>query len=193
MIKMIHSVVKMSRCSSFTIKGLPCKKKAVKENLCCVHCPKELHTCGICLDEKPKKSKNNITLECGHIFCKECINEWIIEKTNIYSCPTCRSEIKNESMLVDAYHWAINTEIIKITEVTNYILSDLEPMDLLAMLSKIDVDTVYFSIEQIENLLDDKKLNVIFEKLKTESFTEKSFLKTKEFPEKLEKIHVFIY
>lgn len=45
-------------------------------------------TCHICLSELKKK----VLLNCGHLFCDDCINEWLKKK---YTCPICRTNIRN--------------------------------------------------------------------------------------------------
>jgi len=51
----------------------------------------EEHDCSICLDSI--ETHNKKTLECGHVFCKSCINHWCrINST----CPYCRKPIKKE-------------------------------------------------------------------------------------------------
>lgn len=46
----------------------------------------EPHECSICMDE----CKNEIQLECGHVFHELCISQWLGEKT---SCPNCREQL----------------------------------------------------------------------------------------------------
>lgn len=48
----------------------------------------DLVNCSICLEE----FKNRVILNCGHGFCKECINEWILLEK--YHCPLCRTLIE---------------------------------------------------------------------------------------------------
>ena len=43
--------------------------------------------CAICL----KTNNDNIKLQCSHIFCKKCIEEWLTNKSN--TCPICRKEV----------------------------------------------------------------------------------------------------
>ncbi len=43
--------------------------------------------CSICFENM----KDNIKLNCGHIYCNRCIKKWLTEKSN--TCPTCRKEI----------------------------------------------------------------------------------------------------
>lgn len=45
-------------------------------------------TCAICMED----SENNVKLECKHSFCTECIQKWLLKKSD--TCPTCRIQIK---------------------------------------------------------------------------------------------------
>ena len=47
----------------------------------------ELTNCSICFENM----KDNIKLNCEHIYCNRCIKKWLTEKSN--TCPTCRKEI----------------------------------------------------------------------------------------------------
>lgn len=62
-----------SKKSGFIIK----RSKLIKEKMC-----------HICLYE----FKNNVVLNCGHLFCDDCINEWLKIK---HTCPICRENIVN--------------------------------------------------------------------------------------------------
>ena len=35
---------------------------------------------------------NATTINCGHTFCKSCIDKWQPQKSN---CPVCRTDIKH--------------------------------------------------------------------------------------------------
>lgn len=45
-------------------------------------------TCAICMED----SENNVKLECKHSFCTECIQKWLLKKSD--TCPICRIQIK---------------------------------------------------------------------------------------------------
>jgi hypothetical protein len=71
----------------------------------------ELQSCPICL-EHIKEEEQSI-LNCNHIFCKKCIDEYIHKKKN--TCPLCRGEIKNYSYQGNLYNF-IYTPIERIIE-----------------------------------------------------------------------------
>ena len=82
-------------CQAITLKGLPCKCKSKKDSEYCSR-----HTncfeCSVCLFGKSKRQK--LTLNCGHSFCKSCIDTWT--KTN-NSCPLCRKPILDEFVFIE--------------------------------------------------------------------------------------------
>jgi hypothetical protein len=45
--------------------------------------------CSICFENK----HTGIKLNCKHVFCKKCIEKWVINETN-KTCPMCRKNIK---------------------------------------------------------------------------------------------------
>lgn len=45
------------------------------------------YECNICMEEKNK----GIKLDCNHIFCENCLKEWLTN--NKKTCPTCRKEV----------------------------------------------------------------------------------------------------
>ena len=48
---------------------------------------KDISNCSICFENM----KDNIKLNCNHIYCENCIKKWLTERSN--TCPTCRIEI----------------------------------------------------------------------------------------------------
>ena len=53
---------------------------------------KQQRKCTLCLEE----SKDPSVTTCGHVFCWNCINEWIAEKPE---CPLCRQSIQAQHVL----------------------------------------------------------------------------------------------
>ncbi|VVU94447.1 Ring finger domain [seawater metagenome] len=52
--------------------------------------------CSICTEKIINEEKEVIILECKHVFHQKCLNTW---KTINQSCPLCRQEIKDVSLL----------------------------------------------------------------------------------------------
>ncbi len=50
-----------------------------------------MNECAICLTENINQEEKCIN-NCGHIFCKSCIDSWFDQGKNI--CPLCRQEIQ---------------------------------------------------------------------------------------------------
>ena len=48
--------------------------------------------CSLCLD----MCKAQTTTLCGHVFCWECVNEWVSEKSE---CPVCRSGVEHQQLI----------------------------------------------------------------------------------------------
>ena len=81
----------MNQCQEITLKGQRCKKG--------INC--NFHQiCSVCMDT----IKNKIILDCGHKFCKDCINEWVISKMPDGSCPNCRTPITD---ITDCINWGL--------------------------------------------------------------------------------------
>ena len=51
--------------------------------------------CCICLDTV----KEPVVTMCGHLFCKECIKQWIEAKRVNQSCPVCNSKISKDKLI----------------------------------------------------------------------------------------------
>ncbi len=71
----------------------------------------ESYQCPICLE--PVQEDEHSILNCNHIFCKKCIDDYIKQKK--YTCPLCRGEIKNYSHQGNIYNF-IYTTIERIRE-----------------------------------------------------------------------------
>lgn len=66
--------------------------------------------CCMCFYSYNKDLRIPMVLNCGHTFCKYCLDRYIISKSNIIPCPTCKiptSSLKRNygmiSMLEDIY------------------------------------------------------------------------------------------
>jgi len=128
----------MAKCSAITLAGKRCKKNAIKEGFCWCHGPKEMNECGVCFEETVKNSKYNVKLECKHIFCKECIFKWIIEKNNSANCPKCRQQV-SEYELMRARMWGEAEGLIYRAQVHIYNLKNLSDFDCLFLGMIMDV------------------------------------------------------
>lgn len=61
--------------------------------------------CPICLEQVQEEEQS--ILNCNHIFCKKCIDDYIKQKKN--TCPLCRGEIKNYSYQGNIYNFIYTT------------------------------------------------------------------------------------
>ena len=82
-------------CCAITLKNKHCMNKIssfkINDKYCAIH---QLYNkyfkkeCSICMNDiKDKYILNN----CGHSFCRECINKWVSIYNN--KCPLCRNDI----------------------------------------------------------------------------------------------------
>ena len=182
------------KCPATCVTGLKCKKKATHGEVCWVHSVKEMNECGICLDETLKTSKYNIKLDCGHIFCIECIFTWIVENNKDTPCPCCRKNI-NTLTIIRAQDWGIKKGLLYYCDFTFYPMSKLD-----------DIDNIYVSaVFNCEDIIPDelykrseathrgalKAPQDLFDKLKNISFSKRILIKKNHFNSK--KLHMFIY
>lgn len=79
-------------CSSVTLSGAKCKKKAVQDGKCLAHLS---HTCAVCLEEITRSGSKK--LKCKHMFHSKCIMKWF--ETSI-ECPQCRMEQDDDPIVV---------------------------------------------------------------------------------------------
>ena len=70
------------------------RKFNIKTNYCENNDLSKKYECGICYDEY--ENKNNIKLNCGHEFCKDCIKKTLQNEKKLNPCCAfCRTEITN--------------------------------------------------------------------------------------------------
>ena len=174
----------MKRCSAKTNTGRRCKKTS-KQDLCWVHTPKEPEICGICLESVPRCFK--VSLECGHKYCPNCVNEWIIEHNFATStCPTCRANVTKKEY-EQAVHWGLQLEKLSKTIVIQYKMESLELDDVLYMLENYKMTNLYMP-EDFEKIKEELKINKprIFEYLENKDNYSPAMIliRTKWFPEK---------
>jgi hypothetical protein len=82
----VQRVIEMINNMEFTTSNIP-KPTISNENFERLEKCNELTNCSICFENM----KDNIKLNCDHIYCNRCIKKWLTEKSN--TCPTCRKEI----------------------------------------------------------------------------------------------------
>lgn len=90
----------MTKCLATCANGKRCKKQGTP--FCLAHTPMDV--CAICLNSSYIHSPNNTRLFCGHVFCQECIHNWIILKGIGANCPICRTPINNTYVQEVLYH-----------------------------------------------------------------------------------------
>jgi hypothetical protein len=103
----------VKRCVAITLKGFQCKNNKNKKcgQYCGIHnyknevipenTKKELE-CSICY-ETVDNTNVAILISCGHHYCMDCINNWLITKS---TCPLCRNEVTDYEKNI-AYLWGI--------------------------------------------------------------------------------------
>jgi len=105
----------MTICKGHYKNGDSCRYKAKKDGYCMVHYKSfessNLGDCCICLNQITKREK--IILNCDHIFCENCIREWLSRKN---SCPCCRTKVQQQVYqrlgIKDAYNMQILLEFL---------------------------------------------------------------------------------
>ena len=184
----------MSRCSGLTLKGHVCKKTG--DPFCKIHV---LSECGICLETIFKNSCGSVKLECGHSFCRSCINTWIIEKNCKSTCPMCRVQILPEE-LKNATYWGIKNEVLYKVKVYFYPIHKLDSMDNFILKFFFNISKT-FSItdQQFQKLMNGFRIinleNVCFhsfKKLLDKRYSFNRFIKRNTYPENPNNLHIFL-
>jgi len=151
----------MGRCNGQTLKGTQCKR-IINGEYCSDH---NNETCGICMD--PLKCQ--AIIQCGHKFCKQCINKWVCISCPNYSCPICRGKIQY-SIINDGLNWGLNNQLIMYTDIHTISIDILDKSEgeLLILCLNIYKDTYLSEIEfnDICHIANDNEIiNQPFQKL----------------------------
>ena len=79
------------------------------------------NNCTICFTEISEDEK--ITLNCKHYFCNSCIQDWLDKKK--YSCPLCRSDIKEYNLNDKNYRIVLKEDDTPVTNGRGREINDL--------------------------------------------------------------------
>ncbi|WFD43332.1 peroxisome biogenesis factor 10 [Malassezia psittaci] len=52
--------------------------------------------CTLCMDRRTPEAGNSAVTECGHVFCWDCITNWVKEKPE---CPLCRQALQPNKLI----------------------------------------------------------------------------------------------
>jgi hypothetical protein len=136
----------------------------------------------VCLDEPKCFTK----LECGHIFCEECIYTWVLEDP---SCPTCRTK-QSQFIVRRANYWGIQKGLVYRPETVVYNLSFLEEHE--ARLCNMFLHGVsIISDDTFKSVIEISEFGNILEKMKRDAFS--CYPIMKKVGSNPEKLHKFIY
>jgi hypothetical protein len=108
-----------NKCCSKTKSGFVCKNKNIKkQNYCSAHIKDKIE-CSICLDyiHVFKKLEN-----CNHIFCKDCIYNWLSVSP---FCPYCRTQVSPDDYnLSHNYNIGHGNLIILYTHYYSFVINE---------------------------------------------------------------------
>lgn len=79
------------------------------------------NNCTICFTDISEEDK--ITLNCKHYFCNSCIQDWLDKKK--YSCPLCRTNIKEYNVNDKNYRIVLKESEIPVTNERGREINDL--------------------------------------------------------------------
>ncbi len=79
------------------------------------------NNCTICFTDISEEDK--ITLNCKHYFCNACIQDWLDKKK--YSCPLCRTNIKEYNVNDNNYRIVLKESEIPVTNERGREINDL--------------------------------------------------------------------
>jgi hypothetical protein len=121
------------------------------------------NNCTICFTEISEDEK--ITLNCKHYFCNSCIQDWLDKKK--YSCPLCRSDIKEYNLNDKNYRIVLkegdtpvtNERGREINDLNRYLIrvnARLKCLIYVSLISTTYLSDMYFRIlSNYNNLHDD--------------------------------------
>jgi len=92
------------QCNGTNSCGNRCKLKRKYSDFCKTH-EYQNENCTICLNY----TKNRITLNCGHFFCKYCIYRWMCANHN---CPLCRTPINDHILHSKTLTFGIRNKLL---------------------------------------------------------------------------------
>ena len=180
------------RCVAITRKGYRCKNSKNKNcgEYCGVHKYKNDSVkleCNICY-EKVDNKNIIILMNCGHHYCMNCINNWIITKPN---CPMCRKDVTNLENKI-AYYWGVTNDKLVKTVLNRYIgTSSITTSERLTFIEYIDIwfdGNQVFDKEDWDSLIKyieyDPAIFKIFTKMKLERET--GYVTKSKIPENVE-------
>ena len=124
------------RCGGITKCNRRCKLKSKKSDYCKIH----ENNCSICFNN----IKDNVTLDCNHIFCGNCILKWICTTAN---CPLCRSPV-NEFLKEKSLEYGVLNKIYLFVYECFINISNLEGNELMVL--------DYFGITDIDIMTEDE-------------------------------------
>ncbi len=162
-------------CKAITIdEQLCCKKITDEDSYCLGHqlCyPRKGELCSIC----HLNSRRTVVLDnCGHIFCYDCIYEWLCygegskgDNTG-NTCPYCRSDIsevqRKKSFEYGVIH-GILTKVIHIQVIfKNLTKFEFDYLQSYSLFDKSYISKREWSLYKQEFLINDKLLNIFREK-----------------------------
>jgi hypothetical protein len=161
----------MVQCKGVCKDLARCKKSGTHDNYCHHH---RLIDCSVCFESVPQK--NTVLLECGHSFCKKCINTWIIEKSLDSSCPMCRHPV-DKNKINDSFIWGIKNGLLGTIDVTVYNVDFLDEFEKLYM-TFFTSDDAFKLLNQVEfDIVVDSLPHTIVSKLDQRKTLKKMYIK----------------
>ena len=73
------------------------------DNIKVKHYIKTGEICPVCFDEI-WSARDGFLTDCGHAFHKKCINQYANVQLDSFSCPICRYDTLDASLLINTYH-----------------------------------------------------------------------------------------